>query len=219
MNLGLKNYTKQLTHEIGVCSTHLNLNNEDNNLHISLPLISSIGPSPITLSLIYNYQDQEEDSFFGKGFKLNLYSKITQYKDYFEVKNADGSIDIYTKNERNEFINKETNLQVNCIYEDDYFMRFYYLIKDKYNTCKRFSEEKNYPYFIETKANNQYNLFLDSDNKYIKNNYDDIIRFKLENNKITKITYYQQDKEIMYSTIIEYLNGFISKIKYYEVSK
>ena len=215
MNLGLKNYTKQLTHEIGVCSTHLNLNSKDNNLHISLPLISSIGPSPITLSLIYNYQDQQEDSFFGKGFKLNLYSKITQYKDYFEVKNADGSIDIYTKNERNEFINKETNLQVNCIYEDDYFMRFYYLIKDKYNTCKRFSEEKNYPYFIETKANNQYNLFLDSDNKYIKNNYDDIIRFKLENNKITKITYYQQDKE-MYSTIIEYLNGFISKIKYYD---
>ena len=74
MNLGLKNYTKQLIHEIGVCSTHLNLNSEDNNLHISLPLISSIGPSPITLSLIYNYQDQEEDSFFGKGFKLNLYS-------------------------------------------------------------------------------------------------------------------------------------------------
>ena len=85
MNLGLKNYTKQLTHEIGVCSTHLNLNNEDNNLHISLPLISSIGPSPITLSLIYNYQDQQKDSFFGKGFTTAILHKSGNVLDSIDL--------------------------------------------------------------------------------------------------------------------------------------
>ena len=77
MNRGLKHYTKQLTQEVGGASCSVNLNKEDANLHISIPLIKTVGLDPIDLSLIFNLQDYLDTSlpvsFFGRGSKLNLY--------------------------------------------------------------------------------------------------------------------------------------------------
>lgn len=68
MNTGLKNYTKQLTQTVGnVADVSVNINEEDANLIMSLPLLKTIGLSPIDLSLIFNYQNKNEDGLFGKG--------------------------------------------------------------------------------------------------------------------------------------------------------
>lgn len=62
MNTGLKNYTKQLTQTVGnVADVSVNINEEDANLIMSLPLLKTIGLSPIDLSLIFNYQNKNED--------------------------------------------------------------------------------------------------------------------------------------------------------------
>ena len=78
MNRGLKNYTKQLTQTVGNAGTvSVNINKNDANMHIVLPVLKTIGLAPIDLKLIYNYQDRNVDGLFGKGFKLNFYSKLT----------------------------------------------------------------------------------------------------------------------------------------------
>ena len=71
-NKGLKSNTKQFTQTVGNVGISVNLCKEDANLHITLPLLKSTGPSPIQTSLIYNYQNRNESAFFGQGFKLNF---------------------------------------------------------------------------------------------------------------------------------------------------
>lgn len=107
MNRGLKSYTKQLTQELGNgCTASVNVNKNDANLHISLPLLKTVGLSPITTSLIFNYQDRNTNGKFGKGVKLNLFSKIEQISDGIRVHNADGSFDDYVS--KDKYYNKET---------------------------------------------------------------------------------------------------------------
>ena len=73
MNKGLKNYTKQISLTVGnAAETSINVNKEDANLHISLPLITTVGLCPIETSLTFNLQDKNEVDLFGKGFKLNF---------------------------------------------------------------------------------------------------------------------------------------------------
>ena len=66
-NKGLKSYTKQINQTIGdVAKVSVNVNKEDANLHILIPLITTLGPNPIDISLIFNYQDINKDKAFGK---------------------------------------------------------------------------------------------------------------------------------------------------------
>ena len=75
MNNGLKNYTKQIRLTVGnAAETSININKEDANLHISLPLITTIGLNPIETILTFNLQDKDEIDLFGKGFKLNFFN-------------------------------------------------------------------------------------------------------------------------------------------------
>ena len=61
MNNGLKNYTKQIRLTVGnAAETSININKEDANLHISLPLITTIGLNPIETILTFNLQDKDE---------------------------------------------------------------------------------------------------------------------------------------------------------------
>ena len=70
MNKGLKKYTKQVSLTVGnAAETSINVNKDDANLHISLPLITTVGLCPIETSLTFNLQDKNENELFGKGFK------------------------------------------------------------------------------------------------------------------------------------------------------
>ena len=54
-NKGLKGYTKQLTQRIGdVARVSVNVNKEDANMHIVIPLVKTLGPNSMETSLIWN---------------------------------------------------------------------------------------------------------------------------------------------------------------------
>ena len=119
-NKGLKEYTKQISQTIGdVAKVSVNVNKEDANLHILIPLFETLGPNPINLSLIYNYQDRDRIGHFGKGCNINTYRDFSDNENYISVKEADGSylsywdekgFDDFTSDENNITIVKNTIL-------------------------------------------------------------------------------------------------------------
>ena len=133
MNKGLKNYTKQLTQEVGGASCSVNLNKEDANLHIQVPLIKTVGLNPIDLSLIFNLQDyfnQHDLNYFGRGSRLNLYTKIVDDLETITVTNADGSVDVYYP--ENDYNNIETKLRIEKTRNSNNVSEFKFI--DKFST-------------------------------------------------------------------------------------
>lgn len=132
MNKGLKNYTKQISLAVGnAAEVSINTNKKDANLHITLPLITTVGLCPIETSLVFNLQDSNDIELFGKGCKLNFYSKITTASNKNIIKNFDGSTDEYLSS--NNYYNKETNLECKKIIDDEYGLIYHYEVKDKYD--------------------------------------------------------------------------------------
>ena len=213
MNKGLKNYTKQISLTVGnAAETSINVNKEDANLHISLPLITTVGLCPIETSLTFNLQDKNEVDLFGKGFKLNFFKKITSTKNVINVKNNDGSNDEYTTS--NHYKNKETGLEVKRVSDGDYDF-YHYEIKDKYNNVSEFEKNRNYPRMVTFKNGDKLTLDFVASTKYIKNNKGDEVRFtKNGTDNIEKVEYYHNNS-LVNSVYITYdSNGNISKLTY-----
>ncbi len=97
-NKGLKSHTKQISQTIGeVAKVSVNVNKEDANMHILIPLFQTLGPNPMDLSLIWNYQDREKLGHFGKGCNLSIYKDISDQGNRINVREADGSSITYLK--------------------------------------------------------------------------------------------------------------------------
>lgn len=98
-NEGLRSYTKQIQNTIGnVASAYINLNKENANLHLVIPLITTQGPNSMGINLVWNHQDKEKRGNFGKGFKLSLYQNIIETNNnQIDVIEADGSTSTYEK--------------------------------------------------------------------------------------------------------------------------
>ncbi len=213
MNNGLKNYTKQIRLTVGnAAETSININKEDANLHISLPLITTIGLNPIETILTFNLQDKDEIDLFGKGFKLNFFNKVTSSGTTIKVKNSDGTIDEY-KSEDN-YKNKETGLEVKKI-DDDNYGAYHYEMKDKYGNITEFKTTQNYPKTISYKNGDKLTTDFVALTKYINNGKGDEIRFtKNGSDYITKVEYYHNNSLINGVDIAYDSNKFISKISY-----
>ena len=167
MNKGLKSYTKQISLTVGnAAQTSINVNKSDANLHISLPLITTVGLCPIETSLTFNLQDKDEIDLFGKGFKLNFFNKITSSGTTIDVKNSDGSVDTYRS--ADDYKNKETNLEVRKIKGDNYGA-YHYEMKDKYGNLTEFNKSQNYPKTITYKNGDKVTTDFVASTKYIKN--------------------------------------------------
>lgn len=201
-NKGLKSYTKQLTNAIGdIGAASINVNKEDANLHISLPLFNTIGLSPIELSLIFNYIDREKQGIFGKGFNLNYYSKISDYSDRISILNADGSIDNHYL--KDHYKNKETCTEATCVDDDPYGYNYHYLVTDKYENKKEYYPPSlDYPHIIKMKNGDTYNLNFISDIKTITNNKGDVIEFS--SGELVKSICYKKDGQLLYTVSLEY---------------
>lgn len=81
MNRGLKSYTKQLTQEIGSAKACVNINENDANMHIVLPLVKTIAKT----SILYSASERTitvKDAISGE-FIEYTYSgnKIISFKD------------------------------------------------------------------------------------------------------------------------------------------
>lgn len=213
MNKGLKNYTKQISLTVGnAAETSINVNKEDANLHISLPLITTVGLCPIETSLTFNLQDKNEVDLFGKGFKLNFFKKIISTKNVINVKNSDGSNDEYTTS--NDYKNKETGLEVKKVSDGDYDF-YHYEIKDKYDNVSDFEKNRNYPRTVTFKNGDKLTLDFVASTKYIKNNKGDEVRFTKKGiDNIEKVEYYHNNSLVNSVDITYDSNGNIAKLTY-----
>ena len=204
MNRGLKHYTKQITQEVGSASCSVNINKEDANLHITLPLIQTLGLDPIDLSLIFNLQDylsSTSNEFFGRGTKLNLYNTVNYYNTLIELNNADGSSDSFLSVESH--FNKEIQTGVNVIYDENNILSGF-KFTDKYGNFKEIDYGRKYPKLISMKTGATINTYLTENEPYITNNKGDIIKFNVDgNNHVTKVSYLRNNIE-QYSTELEY---------------
>lgn len=209
-NNGLKSYCKFLTHSIGsLVKTNININKNDANFHIIIPLIENAGNGPIKTSLIYNHQYKDEKEFFGKGFKLNYFTKIQKYDDKISVFNADGSVDEYLKP---DFKNPETQAEVHN-FSDEYLLKSGFTIKDKYGNKTIFEEPISINYPSEMVGINGDRLlfdFIDAE-KRITNTYGGKIVFKKTGEFISEVAYFQDDKKVYFATL-EYENSKLTKV-------
>ena len=165
MNKGLKKEQRYLQHTIGSAGiTYINLNKNNANMHITVPLIGD-------LSLIYNLQEKNIDTDFGKGFRLSYYNKLTynSISDTYSIEQADGTIYEFIKKE-NSVVNPYTYEKNGSIVRG--FYDYYYsdelgqilVVKSENNmiisyevlkpddTLIRYRINDNYPLIIEYKS-------------------------------------------------------------------
>ena len=218
MNQGLKNYTKQFIHEVsGVGNLAINMCGSAKNMHIVLPLINTVGNNPISLSLIYNEQDKDVTSQFGKGFRLNLYKKITSTDEGYNVFNADGSVDEYlVTTDLSTTVysyNKETELTLTQ--EEDTDSVYRYFLKDNKGNSIAMEANKNYPKRI-TNAQEQTISFTCSGEQLVNvfNEFGDNINITTSTNLIT-LTYLQDNVSVSKTELV-LTDGELTSIKYYE---
>ena len=212
MNKGLKKYTKQISLTVGnAAESSININKDDANLHILLPLITTVGLSPIETSLIFNLQDKSESDLFGRGFKLNYFNKITSDETTIKVKNSDGSIDEYSSID--DYKNKETNLEVKKI--DGNYGNYHYEIRDKHDNYSEFRINQDYPNRIMCKNRDKLLIDFIDVTKNIKNGKGDEVRFSKNGNENITLVEYVHDNSVVNSVNIDYdTEGYISKLTY-----
>ncbi|MDE5566268.1 MAG: hypothetical protein K2I77_04710, partial [Anaeroplasmataceae bacterium] len=187
INQGLKEYSKQITQTIGdVATGHVNINKEAANLILEVPLLNSLGPNPMGISLIYNHQKQNEMSLFGKGFKLNTYQKINKTGSEIELISCDGSKEKFNKSD-DIYKSNNSNLEIK---END--NGYAYSIKDPMgNKAYYRASELNYPEKIEY-INEQ---TIEFKNMEMSNGYDSIFKFEKDNAGVCSKIEYKQGEE------------------------
>lgn len=215
-NKGLKNYTKQLTHMIGNAGkANINLNYNDANIIFVLPLIKTIGTSPIELSLIYNHQNRDENLLFGSGMRLNLYAKVLEIDGGYALHHADGSIDYFYEEE--EYKNKETQSTLTKVIDDEEENIFHYELKDKYGNIRTW-KNLNVEYASTIKAKNGDEVTIDflSEDKKIYNNRGDTLIFNFVNRAIDFIKYQYNGTTLYTIEFILSRNSWIQTLNYYK---
>ncbi len=219
-NKGLKEYTKQISQTVGdVAKVFVNVNKADANMHIVIPLLTTLGPNPIDLSLIWNYQDKDRMGYFGKGCNINLFKEYSDIESYILVRDADGSYLTYDfDNGSNLFTSKENaiSIQKNTILIPGDSDEYTYHFKDLQGNIVRYDNGNDYyPTSIEY-ANGEKTIFngLNMDNKRGAK-----VNFTETNEIITKVSYIQ-DGTLLYSIDFGYdSNKRMTSVKHYKESK
>lgn len=213
MNKGFKNYTKRITQAVGsVAEVSVNVNKEDSNLHIVMPLVSTISRCPMPTSLIFDLQSKDSNFGFGKGVRLNYYSHIEEIADGFQITNSDGSIDKYMKS--NNFFNIESGLTLKKTNCDEYGIAYHYEATDAQDNYIEFHTGRNYPKLIKKANGDKISLDFISATKVISNSCGEYVSFNGSKN-VTKVESYF-DEELVERAVISYDdNDYIKNITYY----
>lgn len=211
MNNGLKKYTKQITNEIGDASVSVNPCGNSANMHITLPLVTTIGLDQFGASLIYNHQDRDVDGIFGKGFKLNYYGKKTLDFSQVTMENADGSIDTYTLDEWNE----ETQMKPSQQYEGAYSLTSSLIFEDRVGNMRKYTTLSEYPQSITMKSGESLSFSFISETKTISNGKGDVVSFIPNEDGLIGIVEYSHNSTNLTSAHLSYTNGKLSKVTYY----
>ncbi len=216
MNKGMKNNTKQLTQQVGDVNIGVNVCKRDANLHIRVPLISTVGLSPIDTGLVFNLQDRTEYGMFGYGCRLDKYMYVQSIAGGYSVTNADGSVDKYLTS--NGLYNKQTELTLSRVSSGSYDTTHYYTLTDKYNNVIKLNESDEYPKTITTKSGDEYTYDFISATKTIDNNHGDVVTLSRNNSTLINRIEYKHNGTLMGYTLLSYTDNYLSKITYYNQS-
>lgn len=215
MNKGMKNNTKQLTQQVGNVNIGVNICKQDANLHITVPLISTIGLSPVDMGLIFNLQDRSENGMFGYGCRLDKYMYVQSIAGGYSVTNADGSVDKYLSNDG--LYNKQTELTLSRVSTGEYNTSHYYTLTDKYDNIIKLNEADEYPKTITTKSGDNYTYDFISVIKTIDNNHGDVVTLSRNNNTLINRVEYKHNGTLMGYTLLDYTDNYLTKIGYHYV--
>lgn len=216
MNKGLKSYTKQIKRTVdGAGEVYVNINKNDANAHVVIPLLSSVGQSPINTSLIFNYQERNEMDMFGDGVKMNLYGKVSSdVGKNMVLKNADGSRDLFEYSSTGRY-NKETKRSMDVYSLSGYYADEEYVIKDNDgNVVKYKNPTVRYPRSIEMKNGEQYTMDFVASQPYILNGKGDKLVFTKANGRLVSKVEWQKDSVAMMSVELEYESDRLTKLTY-----
>ncbi len=219
-NKGLKSYTKQINQTIGnVAKASVNVNKTDANMHIIMPLMTTLGPNPLDLSLIFNYQDINKDRAFGKGCTINTFKDIRYFGSSIQVIEADGSSISYSLDKNDEYYSKESPLKVSkgttYISGDGDYDTF--TIEDQQGNYQYFDENYSwYPNSIRYK--NGFRTTFDGPN--MDNGQGAKITFTETSNYMYSRATYTQDGTTKYYVDFTYDSSKrITAVKHYKESK
>lgn len=212
MNKGFKNYTKRITQAVGdVAEVSVNVNKADSNVHITIPLLSTIGKCPISSSIIFDYLRRDRFYLFGKGGRINYFSYIYNAVDGIQIDNSDGTTDKYLTS--NNYFNSETGLTVKKR-EDPYGLTFHYEVTDLEGNYMEFDPGRYYPRLIKKANGDKIILDFTSDIKSIKNEYGDEIKIKKETD--SSIVEYIRGDELLSKTVVLFDEAnYIKEVVYY----
>ncbi len=185
MNHGLKNYTKQLTKNVGRATINVNLFKEDANMHVEIPLFQIGGVSPFNTSLIFNYQEQATTNFFGNGFKSNFYNVLSENGTQVSINNADGSTDHYTIGEWN----RETQLKAVRVTDENDTSLSHIELVDKNGNKTIYGNSQSYPTRMVKKTGEVINITTTENSLVFENEKGDKVEFVKENNQKIGGTY------------------------------
>lgn len=215
MNKGLKNYTKQIFKSLdGTGEVYVNINKNDANAHIVIPLLTSVGQSPISTSLIFDYQNRNEVGMFGKGVKLNWYGKVSRSASGVHILNADGSQDTFVYESHNTYVNKERQMRVEVQPLSGYANDADYLFSDKNGgTIKYVSTMLDYPKTVTAKSGEQYTSDFINAVPYISNGKGDTVEFTKVGTMATKAEWKKNGVSLL-SVEFSYENDCLTKLIY-----
>ena len=215
MNKGLKNYTKQISKSLdGTGEVYVNINKNDANAHIVIPLLTSVGQSPISTSLIFDYQNRNEVGMFGKGVKLNWYGKVLRAETSLTLKNADGSKDVFESARYRFYLNNERQMSVMLIPLSVYSNEVDFLFKDKNGgTIRYVSSMLDYPKTVTAKSGEQYTLDFINATPYISNGKGDTVEFTKNESLATKVEWKKNGVSLL-SVEFSYENDCLTKLTY-----
>ncbi len=217
MNKGLKSYAKQLKGQVGKIKYNINLNFNDSNVILEIPLFNTLGINPLSLSLIYNHQSRTTINEFGAGIKTNYdYKYIKSLK---KIINPDFTEDIYTGYQQadqilypNKYIyrNKDTNFDLYTSVRSDVNTNnfLYDPYKNKYN----FDNNTN-NYITKIEYINGFVTDYKANNILLNNNQGTIItKEELVSGSTKKIILYELENNIEISRVTLYYNNSTNKL-------
>ena len=211
MNQGLKNYTKQLPHDVsGVGELYINLNSVNRNTNLVLPLISTRGQNPIELSLVYNHLDRNDDSGFGKGFKINYFYSLSSDESGMFFISCDGSKD---------YASMEGNNETNTILDIEVLNSYNVYTQTTLQGNKSYHNSSGDKYPCKIRKYNGDEIIINDCgggnviNK-IENGYNDVVNFIYTTNAVEIDHYY--NNVLMQKVILQLSNQKLFKVSIYE---
>ena len=141
-NKGLKSYNKFIDGKIwNLIQYAINVNNNDANMHLTIPLIETIGVNPVSVGLYYNHQYKNYTYGYGKGMWDSFNISTTDYETSINVNNVDGTSDFYyyDSNDDNYKCSTTENIitrSVESVNSDSDII--HHVMKDKYGNTMAF---------------------------------------------------------------------------------